>query len=111
MKPEIFYDLFYREAGTVEKMECSVCLEDMGVIRNCHHGRMINRGFDGGDTKDADEFFCKYAEEDWHIQAKEILRLERDTPSQWLANKLEQERKRIILSKMATKESFQKIFL
>jgi len=106
------FDYFTPDAGTTDSMICVACGEIMQVKRNIErrqHGRWFN--CKGGEDCDhpvrrIDEFSCQYSGQGWHNQVIAIKRLQRDLPSQVLADLLNSEISEIIKNKVPTKNNW-----
>ncbi len=100
---------FTPDPGTHEKICCGVCGEWMEVKRDQIGARgwaeAIGSHLSGEKSQSKfDLFECKNCSEDWHKQAKELIRLAIISPSGWQTKNLLNEAKWIINHKQCTNE-------
>lgn len=69
--------------GMKEKMDCDVCGLAMNVTRD-QYGPISFCGAIMRKAHQYDLFMCKHVEQDWHVQAFELQRLIKKTPSRTL---------------------------
>ena len=93
--------------GTVEKMQCPTCGDEMDVTRNV----MGPTGFAeavgrGGHLHD--RFVCSHAGEVWHTQVIKLKELVRNTPSAIVAQLIGDEVVGILKTRKPTKTEFER---
>ena len=101
------YDVKFLPVGTTAKgpLFCPVCEEQYDVDED-YYGPCSWAGAMGKVKTHKEKFTCPNAEEKWHLQAKELLKLEEKTPSAWLAAEFKDEREKIVKDKKCTKNNF-----
>lgn len=108
------WDLFGPDPGTVDVMHCKVCYTQCLVKREAElkaiwdsdpkNEEMTRCGMPK--RRPHDRFYCPHTKEPWHDQVL-ALRLEvRKTPSQFLANILQEEIGFILSQKKPTKDPY-----
>lgn len=106
------YEYFMPDAGECEKMSCLVCGEDMECKRNCSGPTSFVESMAGGKGSGRlhDSFWCKYAEEDWHIQVLVLREAARKSPSKVLEDLMTIEYEEILKTRTATKKVSKSFF-
>jgi hypothetical protein len=102
------WESFSPEAGTVDKMYCRVCGEEMDVQRNVMgptgfaEAMSVAHGMSKGHLHDS--FHCKYAQENWHSQARVLKQKIEKEPSKIISDLLKTEVNLILLNRKVTKK-------
>lgn len=107
MSYEVGYDVLFLEPGTEDNVRCPVCKENMKVEKSklTHTSSIAAMG--GEKTKTIKNVFkCLNAEKGWHVQAKELLKLSKSTPSSFLKEEYLKEYKNIVCGQQSTLEKF-----
>lgn len=90
------------DIGKVGTCLCGICLDEMEVKRgnppyNSFVGAICNR------NRHYDLFWCKNRQEDWHIQARALMKKIAETPSKKIADIMQEELEEVLLKRIATK--------
>lgn len=99
------WDHFTPEPGKQKEMFCRVCKEKMDVQRNCMGptgwAEAIGKGKHAHDS-----FSCRFAQEDWHNQARCLVeRIQKET-SRAIAKLLKKEVKHVLKTRKTTMKRY-----
>jgi hypothetical protein len=98
-----FIDKATPDPGEYMSINCGVCGTDMDVKRNVVGPTTMTEAMSKR-SHSHDVFWCPLMEEGWHIQAKKLQQLARETPSKIIEDALMDEASCIISSRSATKK-------
>lgn len=97
------WDHFSPEAGTVEKMNCPVCGDEMKVTRGVNGPTGTIEAM-AGMRHLHDSFSCLNFDKPWHIQVIRMREYRRKLPSKRLREIIEQEIMEVLASRQHTIE-------
>jgi hypothetical protein len=95
-------DVIFTSAGQYQELKCPTCGEVMDWHKNVTGATSFAEAM-GGKTHIHDEYKCKHAQLDWHIQVKMLQEYAQDTPSSKLANIYLEESLDILKARTCTK--------
>lgn len=105
-KSAILEDVYYPDPNTVKSAKCGICGSNMDIIRN----EYSPTGFAEAMAKRShvhDTFRCIHREEQWHKQAKKLIKEARDHCSKAIADIMLKEAKKILKTKKTTKNFYE----
>jgi len=106
MPYHVGWDFFSPDPGKEESMNCRACGEIMDVTRNVDGPRGWASAMSGRKSLH-DAFVCPHAGRGWHDQLIELLKLIRDTPSQKIADMLQEEVDQVKQTKRSSRKKFE----
>lgn len=106
--PESGKDVIFTSVGQRQEIKCPICNELMDYSPNIMGVTCFAEAM-GGRKHEHDEYRCKYAELEWHIQIKMLQRCAQDTPSSKLAAIYLKESLDILKTRKATKNFLKEI--
>lgn len=84
------WDYFTPDPGTVERMDCAVCGEQMQVSRDCTGPTSFVEAIGSG-SHPHDTFTCANYDQDWHVQIIKLEKFKQALPSMTLRDLVERE--------------------
>jgi phage FluMu protein Com len=101
-------DVIFTPVGQYLKIKCPTCRELMDHLPNVTGATCFAEAM-SGKKYEHDEYLCKYAELDWHIQVKNLQKCAQDTPSSKLATIYLEESFEILKTRKSTKSFLKEI--
>jgi len=92
------WDSFTPAPGTVDKMQCRICGEDLEVRRNCNGPTGYAESL-AGMKHLHDHFYCKHSEEDWHKNAYALKQQQENSASTAVKEIIEAELVQVIVNR------------